>query len=74
MILPLSASDRDDDVQESDLARVDGMNAFAAATVLSETSFDHFLDMSPEVRREHFANLIGDSRVVSVPSRSECTH
>jgi hypothetical protein len=54
--------------QEYDLAYADGMNAFAAAVVLAQTSFGNFLKMSPEARYAEFAPFIGGPRVVSVIS------
>ena len=49
---------------ERDLAAIDGMNAFAAAVILSYNSLDEFLEKTPQERTAVFGSLIGVERVV----------
>ena len=47
------------------MARVEGMNLFVAATILSQTTLEDFLLRSPEERLQDFSGLIGVERIVS---------
>jgi hypothetical protein len=49
------------------LARVDGMNNFAAFIILYQVSLQYFLDCSPETRIQEFGSHVGVQRLVSVP-------
>lgn len=49
---------------ESDLARVHGMNAFAAFVMLYDRSLETILDLRPEVRLAEFGPLLGQERMV----------
>ena len=53
---------------ESDLAMVTGMNAFAACLVLSQMSSDQFLSLTPQGRAERFDQLLGTKRMVRIQS------
>ncbi|GJE89459.1 hypothetical protein PsYK624_055600 [Phanerochaete sordida] len=53
----------DEDLDERDLAAIDGMNAFAAAVVLSSASLDDFLERTPDERLEAFGDLVGRHRI-----------
>ena len=52
---------------ESELAGVDGMNAFAAFVMLYDRSLETILDLSPEVRLAAFGQLLGEERMVRQP-------
>ncbi|KZT72907.1 hypothetical protein DAEQUDRAFT_552793 [Daedalea quercina L-15889] len=56
--------DFDEQEGESDLAGVEGMNAFAASIILSQMSLDDFLDTSPEDRVQYFGPYVGHERLV----------
>ena len=49
---------------ESELAMVAGMNAFAACLILSQMSSDQFLSLMPQERTERFGQLLGTKRMV----------
>ncbi|KAG8219430.1 hypothetical protein J3R82DRAFT_355 [Butyriboletus roseoflavus] len=49
---------------ESDLARVHGMNAFAAFVMLYDRSLETILELSPEARLADFDQLLGQERMV----------
>lgn len=52
---------------ESDLAKVHGMNAFAAFVMLYDRSLETILDLAPEVRLADFGQLLGQERMVRRP-------
>ncbi|KAI0059438.1 hypothetical protein BV25DRAFT_1993548 [Artomyces pyxidatus] len=54
--------DYDEQEDEPHLAGAEGMNVFAAASILSRVSLQEFLDMTPTQRME-FGYLIGDERI-----------
>ncbi|KAI0692951.1 hypothetical protein BC835DRAFT_1097792 [Cytidiella melzeri] len=53
----------DEDLDEHDLAALDGMNVFIAAVILSRHSLDGFLERTPEQRAKEFGGLIGVDRI-----------
>ena len=63
-ILGTRATDADLSQGESDLARVQGMNAFAAFVMLYDRSLETILDLSPETRLAEFGPLLGQGRMV----------
>ncbi|KAI0639961.1 hypothetical protein C8Q77DRAFT_1045891 [Trametes polyzona] len=48
---------------EYDLCGVDGMNLFAASLLLSQTTLEDFLEMSPDERLLEYAELVGIERM-----------
>ncbi|KAF8433539.1 hypothetical protein L210DRAFT_962649 [Boletus edulis BED1] len=51
---------------ESDLARVHGMNAFAAFIMLYDKSLETILELSPEARLADFGHLLGEERMTAL--------
>lgn len=52
---------------ESDLARMHGMNTFAAFVMLYDRPLETILDLSPEARLADFGQLLGQERMVRRP-------
>ena len=51
---------------ESELASIEGMNAFASSVILCQKPLQEFLDSTPDVRLEEFGPLVGMYRMVRV--------
>lgn len=51
---------------ETDLAMMAGMNAFAACLILSQMSSGKFLSLTPQGRTDRFGQLLGIKRMVCV--------
>ena len=49
---------------ERDVADVEGMNAFAASIILSQTPLQKLIDKAPQERMQEYAELVGMDRMV----------
>ncbi|KAI0081106.1 hypothetical protein K474DRAFT_1656939 [Panus rudis PR-1116 ss-1] len=58
--------DLEEQTGEMDVAGTDGMNAFAASIILSQTTLDGFLDRTAEERMAEFGAFVGVSRMVGL--------
>ncbi|EKM61502.1 uncharacterized protein PHACADRAFT_190671 [Phanerochaete carnosa HHB-10118-sp] len=55
----------DEDLDERDLAAIDGMNVFAAAIILNSVTLDDFLEKMPDERLQLFGELVGRHRITT---------
>ncbi|CAL1694190.1 unnamed protein product [Somion occarium] len=53
----------EEESEENDIAGFNGMNHFIAAIILTQTTFNEFLDQSSEERMQGFGSLIGIERM-----------
>ncbi|KAH7924782.1 hypothetical protein BV22DRAFT_1012523 [Leucogyrophana mollusca] len=64
--------EKEEQEDEADLARVEGMNAFAAFVMLYQRTLQDIVDQSPDQRVQEFGPLIGEARVVSLHPAIGC--